>query len=217
MYLVIDTATSQGIALLGKEGHVLAFAPLGLTRNLEATFDALLKECNAGPKDLNFIAVGIGPGSYTGIRVAASSAKAISYALNIPLVTLSSLEGLLPPSNYEGEFLSVIDARVGGVYTRLGKRGEGSEDQLLSLDDFIALLKRVPCIVTPDFAPLKARIKEQFVYKVFETGPSSSHLARRAWEKFCQKEYTSDTNLPLQYLRLTQAEMEKLPNKGQLE
>jgi tRNA threonylcarbamoyladenosine biosynthesis protein TsaB len=56
--------------------------------------DELLKETGVQPDDLDAIAVGKGPGSYTGLRIGVSFAKGMCYALNIPLIAIGSLDAL---------------------------------------------------------------------------------------------------------------------------
>ncbi len=59
---------------------------------LHEAIDVLLKKNNYSPADLKAVAVSIGPGSYTGLRVGLASAKGFCYALNIPLIAISTLK-----------------------------------------------------------------------------------------------------------------------------
>lgn len=81
---------------------------------LHTAIDELLKRNNYGMHDLDAVSVTIGPGSYTGLRVGLSTAKGICYALQKPLLTLSSLQLLasvvLPPSfNSAGATSAALD------------------------------------------------------------------------------------------------------------
>lgn len=208
MFLLIETATSRGLIALGHEGKMLQAAeiPLGLgnSRNLEPELERLFKNQKIQPKDLEFVAVGIGPGSYTGIRVGVASAKALAFALNLPLVPLDSLQGFIPPSDWQGRFLAVIDARIGGVYLR-----DGADTTLVPFEVFVEKAKSCSCIVTPDFAPLQKRLKEELSLQVFETGPNAATLCRLAEAAYREGRYSSDGQVHIAYLRLTQAESEK--------
>lgn len=64
------------------------------------SIDRLLKEANLSLRDLHAIALGIGPGSFTGLRVGCSAAKAIGLAYNLPIIKLSSLQ-LLAETAYQ--------------------------------------------------------------------------------------------------------------------
>lgn len=226
MFLIIDTATTRGLIALCEKDAVVAFKELGLglanSRLLEPSLDDLLKEVGISPKDLEFVAVGQGPGSYTGLRVGAASAKAIAIGCNIPLVGISSLRGFVPPTDFLGSYLSVIDAKIGGVYLQEAVKTEDSitflgKEALVPFEQFVQELKRVPRIVTPSWEPLAKRLQGIFMPEVFEIGPSPKQFLLESNEKFVNKECSFDGSLPLLYLRLTQAEMEKLPNKGQFQ
>lgn len=226
MFILIETATNRGLIALCERDTVIGYKelPLGLanSRLLEPSLDALLKGAGVLPKDLEFVAVGQGPGSYTGLRVGAASAKAIAIGCNIPLVGFSSLRGFVPPSDFFGSYLAVIDAKIGGVYVQEAiKTSDGitflRKEALMPFEQFVEQLKAVPVLVTPSWEPLAKRLQGIFVPEVFETSPSANQLLLESNEKFVNKEYSIDGSLPLLYLRLTQAEMEKLPNKGQFQ
>lgn len=88
-----------------------------------AFIEKLLDSHKASIKDLKAIAVGMGPGSYTGLRVAASAAKGLAYALDIPIIGISSLR-LIYETFLNGQkrvapddlVISCIDARRMEVY-----------------------------------------------------------------------------------------------------
>ncbi len=218
MHLVIETATAHGLLALCDDKGVIGekSLPIGLSnsRTVEPLLKELFTESGRAPKELDFVAAGIGPGSYTGIRVGAACAKAIAYGCRIPLVGISSLRGFIPPLEYLGPYLVAIDARIGGIYTLLADKTAAGitfigDDRLVSVDSFQELLGRVGYVVTPAWEPIRKRLAGHFLPKVFETGPSSLQLFIESKQKFDRKEYSMDGALTLAYLRLTQAEMEK--------
>jgi tRNA threonylcarbamoyladenosine biosynthesis protein TsaB len=73
--------------------------------------DELLKETGVQPNDLDAIAVGKGPGSYTGLRIGVSFAKGMCYALSIPLIAVGSLEALteVAREDYDAGILDIED------------------------------------------------------------------------------------------------------------
>jgi tRNA threonylcarbamoyladenosine biosynthesis protein TsaB len=94
--------------------------------------DELLRETGISPDELDAVAVGMGPGSYTGLRIGVSFAKGLCYGLGIPLVAVGSLDamaavaiedndaGILDVDNWENAVLCpMVDARRMEVYTRL--------------------------------------------------------------------------------------------------
>ena len=169
----------------------------------------LCEKQGLSPSDLSYIAVGIGPGSYTGIRVAVAFAKALSFALSIPLVGVSSLQLFCPLNDHEGPFFSVVDARIGGVYLAKGSVGAGKvvfkgEDVLVAFDEFTSMLHDDMMLVTPNYAPIQKRLEAREVKKqicVLEQYPNVHFFAKEAYKKYIKKAYTLDGTLPLVYLR----------------
>lgn len=91
-------------------------------------------------KDIEAVSLGRGPGSYTGLRIGASSAKGFCYGLKIPLIAINSMESMIEPflgENYEF-IIPLVDARRMEVYTAVydGKTGqELSETEAKILDE----------------------------------------------------------------------------------
>jgi len=87
------------------------------SQKLHSFISELMEKNNISFKDLDAIAVGIGPGSYTGLRIGLSAAKGICFALDIPLISVSSLENLIAKIDFNGILISTIDARRDEVYS----------------------------------------------------------------------------------------------------
>ena len=87
------------------------------SQKLHSFISELMENNNIPFKDLDAVAVGIGPGSYTGLRIGLSAAKGICYALDIPLISVSSLENMVSNIQFEGIIISTIDARRDEVYS----------------------------------------------------------------------------------------------------
>ena len=130
--LIIDTALEKAIVALsnnevivGERTHSEAFSHANF---LQVAIAELLETQNCTLQELDAIAVTLGPGSYTGLRVGLASAKGMAYALNKPLVGLSTLSALAHaalkkvPTDFGTAFqvFSMIDARrmevFGGLY-----------------------------------------------------------------------------------------------------
>jgi len=116
--LAFDTATSVVTAALVRDGELLGERVSRPVSVLEDA-DAMLAAAGLRPDDLGGVAVGIGPGSFTGIRMALATARALSFALGIPVAGVSTLAALA--AGAPGA-LPVIDARRREVFTEL--RGE---------------------------------------------------------------------------------------------
>jgi len=121
--LAIDTSTNILSVALVRGDEVLASIDEQTKNNqseiLLSRIEKMMTECNLKPTDLELIAVAIGPGSYTGIRVGVAAAKSLSYALEIAVVGISSLEIMAKLSLEE---YSVIEAKVDIVVPMIDAR-----------------------------------------------------------------------------------------------
>jgi tRNA threonylcarbamoyladenosine biosynthesis protein TsaB len=118
--LALETATeSCSVALLAGE-RLFARSELAPRRHAELLLpmcDEVLAEAGLARRGLDAIAVGCGPGAFTGVRLAISAAQGIAFALGIPVVPVSSLAALaLQAPENDAPILAVIDARMGEIY-----------------------------------------------------------------------------------------------------
>ncbi|MFI5132831.1 MAG: tRNA (adenosine(37)-N6)-threonylcarbamoyltransferase complex dimerization subunit type 1 TsaB [Chitinophagales bacterium] len=125
MSLVLNIDTSLDIAsiCLAKDGALLRLAVNENQKDhaawLQPAIQRIIKDEQLTNTDLNAVAVSIGPGSYTGLRVGLSTAKGLCYALNIPLITVGTLEMMAIAGKDETVELlcPMIDARRMEVFT----------------------------------------------------------------------------------------------------
>ncbi len=119
--LAIDTATRLGSVAVGSPDHVRAELTIGAhARHAEALLPAIdfaLRQANRSRAALTGVIAGAGPGSFTGVRIGAATAKAIAHALDIPLYVHSSLAVLAAGAAAPGRAVcALFDARRGDVY-----------------------------------------------------------------------------------------------------
>ncbi|MGM0436759.1 MAG: tRNA (adenosine(37)-N6)-threonylcarbamoyltransferase complex dimerization subunit type 1 TsaB [Bacillota bacterium] len=160
LILGIDSSTEMAAIALLDDKKIIGEINLALYRRhserLLPNISHLFQESDYSINEINGIAVTVGPGSFTGLRIALSTVKGFAQALKIPIVGLSSLEVLA--YNYkdvEGLLVPIIDARRERVYTALFdnylKEVNFSnkriwEDTTLSLEELIAELKLIDSI-----------------------------------------------------------------------
>jgi tRNA threonylcarbamoyladenosine biosynthesis protein TsaB len=113
--LAFDTATSVATAALVRDGEVLGERSSRAVRVLEDAA-GLFRESGADPAELTGIVVGIGPGSFTGMRMGIAAARGLSLALDVPVAGVSTLSALT--AGAPGA-LPVIDAGRREVFTVL--------------------------------------------------------------------------------------------------
>lgn len=126
--LAIETATESCSAALLVGERLLERSELAPRRHAELLLpmcEALLAEAGLRRADLDALAVGCGPGAFTGVRLAVSAAQGIALALGLPVVPVSSLAALAMQAPRNGaEVLAVIDARMGEVYAGAFRRDD---------------------------------------------------------------------------------------------
>ncbi|MBU4484879.1 tRNA (adenosine(37)-N6)-threonylcarbamoyltransferase complex dimerization subunit type 1 TsaB [bacterium] len=120
--LAIDSSTPQSSVALSRDDKIVAEARMestpSLAEKLLPNIDEILKNVGWNIKDIEGIAVSIGPGSFTGLRIGLATAKGIALANNIPIVGVSSLEILaMNGSGSDLIVVPIIDARKKEVYT----------------------------------------------------------------------------------------------------
>lgn len=118
--LFIDTSSSQIILAIVDDSNILSYINEENDTTLsDRIFPLLEKSFNEAQIDFKMIStiyVVNGPGSFTGIRVGVTIAKTMAWALNIPIIPISSLE-VIASTHYEGDYLiPYIDARRGFVF-----------------------------------------------------------------------------------------------------
>lgn len=134
--LALDSATEQCSAALFIDGRLYERKSTAVKQHaaeILGMVDAVVTESGTRLADLDFIAYGQGPGSFTGVRIAVSAAQGIALALNKKLVGVSSLEAMaLAALEESGTDIAVaaIDARMGEVYLGIYQR---QNDQLVAL------------------------------------------------------------------------------------
>ena len=121
--LHLETATTNCSVALSQNGNLLHCienneADFRHSDHLHLFIEQLLKKAQIEAKQLSGIAVSMGPGSYTGLRIGVSSAKGLCYANDIPLIAVNSLEVLAAAYNVQADdiLIPMFDARRMEVY-----------------------------------------------------------------------------------------------------
>lgn len=146
-------------------------------------------------KDLDAVCLGMGPGSYTGLRIGAASAKGFCFGLNLPLIAVNSLFSLAEPYIGKGydKIIPIVDARRMEVYTATynGSTGEeisATESLVLDENSFAELRKEKVLFVGDGVAKTKEIVNLPDA-EFAEGYPSAEFLIKTAAEKFNQKDF----------------------------
>jgi len=192
--LNIETATKNCSVAVAKDGVTLAlkeYAGEGYAHaeKLHVFIEETLKECEINFADLNAVAVSMGPGSYTGLRIGVSAAKGLCYALDIPLIAIDTLELLAYKINStDGVIIPMIDARRMEAYTAVFDSGynkiRGTEAEILtetSFSDYTAPVHLVGDAVTKCIGLLP---QSNFVFHTDIVYPSAAEMGVLAFAKY---------------------------------
>ena len=200
----IDNGLTQSELLLPMAENML--------KNLKLTFN-----------DVGLLACAVGPGSFTGVRIGVALVKGIAFGKNIPCVAVSTLDELAENlSGLDGIIVPVMDARRQQVYTAT-YRGKGgtldklTPDRAIAISELAQELKEYsePIYLVGDGYDVARRgliaagvdVKETPKLLITENAYSVALVANRKYEK-C--ETVSDLEIAPTYLRMPQAERERL-------
>ncbi len=220
------SATPCSVALF-EDGRVLssAFSNVKLTHSetLMPMVESVLASSLCSVRDIDTLAVGVGPGSFTGIRIGISAAKGLAQAKKLPCVAVSTLEAMAQNYSDTDCFVcAVMDARCNQVYNAVfeNKRGEINRitpDRALKTEELVPEIKKLSkgkkkIVIVGDgagvFYPLVKDIKNVEIadeHHRFQNAVGVGVVGTRLSEK--GKALTVSQLQPL-YLRLPQAERE---------
>ena len=210
LILGIDTSTKIcACSIYDSENGLVAETSLSVTKNhsniVMPIIDNLFKISNLNINDIDKIAVAIGPGSFTGVRIALGLAKALAMALNKPLIAVNELDILEAiASQNEEEIIPLIDARKERVYFKY-KNTYGDASIIDLISDFD---KNKKYIFVGDGATnyqniLKDNLKENaIILPKYNSFPRASILCELALDKEEANLYT----LEPEYISKSRAE-----------
>ena len=152
--LALETSAKAVSAAITEDGRVLAsgYQDTGLThsRTLMPIVEHLFQNTGLSPESVDAIAVAVGPGSFTGIRIGVSSAKGLAFALDKPAVGVSTLAAMARNAAFAGGLIvCAMDARRQQVYNALFAAEDGvltrlTPDRAVSLADLAEELRGDP-------------------------------------------------------------------------
>lgn len=223
LILGIETATVQaGCAIGGHEG-VLASAHSAKGKrhaeNLTPAIEFICEQAQIELSEIGLVAVDVGPGLFTGLRVGVATAKAIAFALRVPMIGVSSLDLLAFPVRFSPRLIvAAIDARrselyyafyrqVPGGVQRISEHAVGSADDLAS--ELLAIGEEV--LLVGDGAH---RYREAFdglaKVEIVDPGnsyPSAASLVQLAHARALREDFTQIDAIEPIYLRRPDAEI----------
>lgn len=198
--LNIETATKNCSVSISKEGKTIALKELNdgnysHAEKLHELIGQVVLEAKVALSDLKAIAVSKGPGSYTGLRIGVSAAKGLCFALDIPLISVNTLQSLaLSVTIDKGNKIPLLDARRMEVYSQVfNEKNEmirAVYAEIIDSDSFSEFLNAEKVYFFGDGAE---KCKEIITHKnavfIDEKFPSAKEMSVISYEKYLKNEF----------------------------
>lgn len=208
----IDTSTSLASVSLAKDGVIISSIENNEQKQhasfVQPAISSILDQYEKEISSIDAIAVTIGPGSYTGLRVGLSSAKGICYALNIPLITESTLKIMAYASMHMNAdyYCPMIDARRMEVFTALfdptGKLLLPEQPMVLDAGSFQEFLAKGRILFLGDGVNKWQELLKPNDNALFEYSVSTINVfAELSYKKFQQKDFADLAYTEPSYLK----------------
>ncbi|HEY9168937.1 MAG TPA: tRNA (adenosine(37)-N6)-threonylcarbamoyltransferase complex dimerization subunit type 1 TsaB [Lutibacter sp.] len=200
LILNIETATKNCSVSISKEGKTIALKELNdgkysHAEKLHELIEQVVLEAKISLSDLKAIAVSKGPGSYTGLRIGVSAAKGLCFALDIPLISVNTLQSLaLSVSIEKGYKIPLLDARRMEVYSQVfSNKTEKIREvyaEIIDANSFSEFLNMEKVYFFGDGAE---KCKEIITHKnavfIDNKFPSAKEMSAISYEKFKKNEF----------------------------
>lgn len=225
LILGIETATDRVGVALGDRDSVVALVEIDRGRRhaemLMPAVEFACREADVGLAEIGAVAVDVGPGLFTGMRVGIATAKALSRVLRVPTVGVGSLELLAHPMRDDDRLVaSVMDARKGELFYRFFRFDDASsparpvsEARCASVDELEADLRErgVDAVCVGDGARLHlerlSTVPRCTVAAASMAHPSAASVVEIARRRANREQWVEPGALAAEYLRLPDAQI----------
>jgi len=211
--LCLDTTTTNCSVTLSENGKILATKEnvdqgYSHAEKLHLYIEAVLLHCKWDKQELDAVAVSMGPGSYTGLRIGVSAAKGLCFALEIPLIAIPTLQSLackVPIFKYS-YIVPMLDARRMEVYSAVFSGAIESiretKAEVLTETSFLEYLEKGTVIFLGNgvekFRAICHHPKATFLEKEL---PSSKQMASLAFLKYEKNDFADLAYFEPYYLK----------------
>ena len=229
--LAFETSAKAGSVALTENGKLLgeSYQNTGLTHSqtLMVMAEDMLKQAGKTVADVTAVAVAEGPGSFTGVRIGVAAAKGFAWGAEIPCYGVSTLEAMaLGLGTYQGYICPVMDARRSQVYNALFYVNQNNvrrvtEDRAIALADLKTELQALeePIFLVGDGSALTYTTLSGEIPNLVQPTEHRMHqravgVGLAALQKIAAGDTGDGNALTPNYLRLSQAERERLEKQG---
>ena len=222
--LALDTSTLVSSVAVASEDKLIAEIILQtkLTHSevLMPHIKQVLLMAKISKEELDGIAISIGPGSFTGLRIGLATAKSLAYALNLPIVGVSTLEALAYHYAVPGIYIAaLLDAQKGNAYAGLYSWQDDKMQEVcpVVVDSFEKIVKRCeamdrPVVFVGDIVQKKATVIKAAGKNVFcglphMVMPRAANVAVLGLKKLGAGQYDNVMDIEPIYIRRSEAEV----------
>lgn len=209
--LNLETATKNCSVSISQNGKTIlckemAEAGYSHAEKLHVFIEESLKESKLSFNDLSAIAVSQGPGSYTGLRIGVSAAKGLCFALNLPLISVDTLQVLASQlSITEGVIIPMIDARRMEVYSTIftskGDKIREVQAEILTENSFKGISETIHFVGDCAEKAKTVLTNANFIFHEEIIYPSANEMGVLSYQKFQQNEFEDVAYFEPYYLK----------------
>ncbi len=196
--LNIETATKNCSVSLAKNGETILckeIAEQGYSHaeKLHVFIEEIVKEANVNFSEIKAVAVSKGPGSYTGLRIGVSAAKGLCYALQIPLISIDTMQVLAKKAVVDGLIVPMIDARRMEVYSAIFDKNYNKikdvEAEILTENSYQDFDQTVYFVGDCQEKCQTVLVKDNFKFLPEIIFPSANEMSVLSFEKFQNNDF----------------------------
>lgn len=209
--LNLETATKNCSVSISQNGKTIlckemAEAGYSHAEKLHVFIEESLKESKLSFNDLSAIAVSQGPGSYTGLRVGVSAAKGLCFALNLPLISVDTLQVLASQlSITEGVVIPMIDARrmevYSAIFTSKFDKIREVQAEILTENSFEGISETIHFVGDCAEKAKTVLTNANFIFHEEIIYPSANEMGVLSYQKFQQNEFEDVAYFEPYYLK----------------
>ena len=209
--LNLETATKNCSVSISQDGKTIlckemAEAGYSHAEKLHVFIEESLKESKLSFNDLSAIAVSQGPGSYTGLRIGVSAAKGLGFALNLPLISVDTLQVLASQlSITEGVIIPMIDARrmevYSAIFTSKFDKIREVQAEILTENSFEGFSETIHFVGDCAEKAKTVLTNANFIFHEEIIYPSANEMGVLSYQKFQQNEFEDVAYFEPYYLK----------------
>ncbi|MDL5513864.1 tRNA (adenosine(37)-N6)-threonylcarbamoyltransferase complex dimerization subunit type 1 TsaB [Arenibacter sp. M-2] len=212
MILNLETATTNCSVGIAKNGEIISMREdnspnYSHSEQLHIFIEEALKGASLTFKDISAIAVSKGPGSYTGLRIGVSAAKGLCFSLDLPLISVSTLESLAKQGYAKGYdfIIPLLDARRMEVYSAVfnaeGSNIRETRAEIINEDSFLEYAQNGSVLLIGDGAEKCRELLDHPNFSYHSAWPTVSGMGELSYKKFKANDFENVAYFEPYYLK----------------